>query len=244
MPSIVHSSPSLTGLPGLALVSHDFSEQADGLVTASCEFVCRATRQFELDRLFSIDAAPPVALPGINNSHLLYNRMFMSGRTISQANGLTHIKAEYVGGLVRGGEYMVFYKEAESPVSFNFVSEPFSITRQNPSNPTQISTISNVTTSIRFTYLPIVFVYEYVAVGDQKTAQPAAPGKRAVYTLISFDGIDVVFSNDSWSTVGFIQRRENYYREIIERKSIVESISESVITNLVRKVTHRFFLGE
>jgi hypothetical protein len=88
---------------GIVLSRQTMQEQLNGLVNVQVEYNVPATRQSDIDKLFYVDAPPPIWPTVVNRSEMLTNNLYMTIRTVERANGLVTISAEYVGGLVRGG---------------------------------------------------------------------------------------------------------------------------------------------
>jgi hypothetical protein len=174
MPSLVHASSRLTGSPGVALVSHSVSEQANGLYSVSCEFVCRATNSLAVDNLFYPDAEPPVYPSAVNKQYLLSGRLFMSDREVKTENGLSYISASYASGITRNGSFGYISTERESLISKYFVLA--------------VDSLGNTVASVSFTYIPIVITHEYVQCGAEKSSQFVSPQPEELYVLLSFGG--------------------------------------------------------
>lgn len=244
MPSLVHASSRLTGFPGVALLKQSVSEQVNGLVTVSCDFVCKASNATSVDRLFYPDAPPPVWPSAVNKSYLLSQKLFMVDRSLSQENGLTYVSATYAGGLIRGQEYIFKTQEREGPVTFNFTSEPFSITRQNPENPDNINTASNLTSIITYTYMPIVHIYEYVQVGAQTTGTPFPPPAEELYILLSYySSIPRAAPELGWSGIAFDYYPREYFINQLNGRIMLEDIKFNNLTPSVKEVTRRYYIN-
>jgi hypothetical protein len=243
MPSLIHASSRLTGSPGVALISQSVSEQVNGLVTVSCDFVCTAAQSLQIDKLFYPDAPPPIFPSSVNRDYLLARQLFMVERSLSQENGLTYVSATYAGGLVRGGSYIFKTQERESPVSFSFVSEPFSIQFQNPDNPDNTSTAGNLTSSFAYSFMPIVHIYEYVQVGAETTGIPTPPAPQALYILLSFSSsIPVRAPELGWSGLKYISYPREWFTNQIEGRVMLEDIKTNDLTPSVKEVTRRYYI--
>jgi len=243
MSSLIHASSRLTGSPGVALVSHSVAEQANGLYSVSCEFVCTAAQSLQIDRLFYPDAPPPIYPSSVNRDHLLARQLFMVDRSLSQENGLTYVSANYVGGLVRGGSYIFKTQERESPVAFSFVSEPFSLSRQNPDDPTSIITAANLVSYYAYSFMPIVHVYEYVQVGEETTGTPTPPESQELYVLLSFSSsIPTRAPEFGWSGLKYISYPREWFINQIEGRVMLEDIKMNDLTPSVKEVTRRYYI--
>lgn len=243
MPSLVHASSRLTVSPGVALVSQSASEQVNGLVTVSCDFVCTAAQSSQIDKLFYPDAPPPIWPSSVNREYLLARQLFMVERSLSQENGLTYISATYAGGLIRGGSYIFATQERESPVNFSYVSPPFEIVRQDPENPNNSVTAGNLVSVIAYSYMPIVHIYEYVQVGSETTGTPPPPASQELYVLLSFfSSIPVQAPELGWSGIKNISYPREYFTNRIEAAVMLEDIKMNNLTATVKEVTRRYYI--
>lgn len=100
---------------GLVLTRQDAQEQVNGLVTVQVEYVGPSTKHDQLSRNFFTDAPPPIWPSVVNRDELLTNRLYMESRTFTRANGLTTVRANYVGGLVRAGFDGYYLREEKEP---------------------------------------------------------------------------------------------------------------------------------
>jgi hypothetical protein len=120
MPSTVIGSPTWNQR-GLVITSMDAQEQVNGLVTVQVEYTGPADRHDIISRSFYQDAPPPIFPSVVSPSELVTNRLYMESRTVSRANGLTTVKANYVGGLVRQGFRGFFISEQLDRTQRDFV---------------------------------------------------------------------------------------------------------------------------
>jgi hypothetical protein len=88
---------------GIALNSSSCVEQVNGLIEVQARFTIPKSRQAEIDRLFFVDAQPPIDPSCITKSSLLTQRLYMVKRSVTSESGFLTIEALYVGGLVRSG---------------------------------------------------------------------------------------------------------------------------------------------
>jgi hypothetical protein len=88
---------------GLVLSRMDAQEQVNGLVNVQVEYVGPATRHDIISRSFYQDAPPPIWPSVVSPGDLVTNRLYMESRSVERANGLTTVRANYVGGLQRAG---------------------------------------------------------------------------------------------------------------------------------------------
>lgn len=114
MPFTIVQSPAFSQR-GIALNESSCSEQVNGLVEVQTRFTIAKSRQQEIDRLFYVDAPPPIDPACIAKSSLLTNRLYMQSRTVSSSTGFLTIDARYVGGLARAGFVGYFLTEQKGP---------------------------------------------------------------------------------------------------------------------------------
>lgn len=88
---------------GLVLTAQDAQEQVNGLVNVQATYVGPSSKHDIISRSFYQDAPPPIWPDVVNRSELVTNRLYMESRTVTRANGLTTVRASYVGGLQRAG---------------------------------------------------------------------------------------------------------------------------------------------
>jgi hypothetical protein len=97
---------------GLVLTAQDAQEQVNGLVNVQVTYVGPASRHDEISRSFYLDAQPPIFPTVVSPSELVTNRLYMVSRSVSRANGLTTVTAQYAGGLQRAGFRGYFLSES------------------------------------------------------------------------------------------------------------------------------------
>ena len=96
---------------GLVLTAQDAQEQVNGLVNVQVTYVGPASRHDQISRSFYLDAPPPIFPSVVSPSELVTNRLYMESRSVSRANGLTTVQANYVCGLQRAGFNGYFLSE-------------------------------------------------------------------------------------------------------------------------------------
>jgi hypothetical protein len=115
MPATIIGNSEWT-LRGLVLTAQDAQEQVNGLVNVQVTYVGPASRHDQISREFYQDAPPPIWPSVVSPSELVTNRLYMESRSVSRANGLTTVQANYVSGLQRSGFSGYFLRETtESP---------------------------------------------------------------------------------------------------------------------------------
>ena len=219
MPSLVHASSRLTSSPGVALVSHSITEDNNGLISVSCEYVCTAQRLADTDLLFYPDAPPPIYPDSVNRRYLLAQRLFMGNRDISVANGLATITATYVSGLARSGNHVRISISKESPISMYI--------------PIALGPIDGeILAAVYFTYIPTIIEHEYVIVGNEKSGNISAPTNDQLYALVSFGGFGVGVYPEAYA-INFLNSRAR----------AVDEQSATLAPSVLLKTT-RYFIEE
>jgi hypothetical protein len=128
---------------GIALNSSSCVEQVNGLIEVQARFTIPKSRQTEIDRLFFVDAQPPIDPSCVTKASLLTQRLYMVSRTVTSENGFLVIDASYVGALARPGSRGFYLTEGKGPIlqGTNFYSipyavlgEPFTSVNNNPAS--------------------------------------------------------------------------------------------------------------
>jgi hypothetical protein len=96
---------------GFVLTAQDAQEQVNGLVNVQVTYVGPASKHDQISRSFYVDAPPPIWPQVVSPSELVTNRLYMESRSVTRANGLTTVQANYVGGLQRAGFRGYFLRE-------------------------------------------------------------------------------------------------------------------------------------
>jgi hypothetical protein len=230
---------------GLVLTAQSAQEQITGLVNVQLAYTLPAAKRAAIDRYFVVDAPPPVWPSIVNRDDLQARNLFLVDRSLSITAGLVTIQANYAGVLIRAGTPRYYATtERESLRSFSFVSEPTTLTRVDPANPTNFNTLSGISTSLFYTYVPIVYQYQYaILAGHRPPVLPEAP-LRDYYSLINFDGGRYVARPDlHWSAVEFAKWDEAYIRNEIEKQTLYSDERPDYVTPTVQLVTlRRYFL--
>ncbi len=120
---------------GIAVTSSSCAEQVNGLVEVQVRYTIPKSKQSQIDRLFYVDAPPPLYPSCISKASLLTNRLYMATRSVSSDSGFLVIDASYVGALARPGSPGYYLTEEKAPITIgtNFyaigyivLGEPFS----------------------------------------------------------------------------------------------------------------------
>jgi hypothetical protein len=101
---------------GIALNSSSCVEQVNGLIEVQARFTIPKSRQAEIDRLFFVDAQPPIDPSCVTKASLLTQRLYMVSRTVSSENGFLVIDASYVGALARPGSRGFYLMEGKGSI--------------------------------------------------------------------------------------------------------------------------------
>jgi hypothetical protein len=241
MPALVHTNSALQG--GFAKVSESVSEQASGLVTVQMQFVCRASNSARLSRLFYSDAPPPIFPDALNAADLITRRLYMVNRSVEQSNGLTYVQAEYAGGFANKRTNHLRFVDRESARSFQFVSEPFSITRVNPDNPTSSQTSGNLTNRFAYSWIPLVHTFEYVEIGNIAAYAPASPSVSELYELVAWSSNYYVPAPElGWSGIKTISYEKSWFIQNFFQGAATQDRKPIYITPTVKTIQHRFYL--
>ena len=98
MSAIIFTSQSLQAAK-LAIVSENFSESEQGIVTYSVEYVSAPEYRQNVDRFFEQDFRPPIPSLGFDLGRLQEGNFFFVERSTREESGLVYISATYVGAL-------------------------------------------------------------------------------------------------------------------------------------------------
>lgn len=230
---------------GLVLTGQSAQEQITGLVNAQLTFTLPASKRATVDRHFVVDAPPPIWPSILSRQDLQGGNLFLVDRSLSIAAGLITIQASYAGVLVRPGTPRYYATtDREGPRTISFLSEPYSIASADPANPTNVQTAGNLTTSLVYTFVPIVYQYQYaILAGHAAPALPDVPLSQ-YYSLLGFDGGRWVPRPDlHWSAIEYAKWDEAYIRSQIEKQTINTDQRPDYITPTVQLVTvRRYFL--
>ena len=108
---------------GMALSASSCVEQVNGLVEVQARFFVDKSRQAEIDRLFFVDAQPPIDPSCVTKASLLTQRLYMVSRSVTSENGLLAVEASYVGALARPGSRGFFLTVAKGPTVAGFIQQ-------------------------------------------------------------------------------------------------------------------------
>jgi hypothetical protein len=153
MPTIIQTSAAFDAL-GFALTKQAHTEQVNGLVAVALEFVAKAQSVDSLSQKFYPDAPPPIYPSCISKNELLTKQLYMSDRTVSKANGMITIAANYYGGINRAG-WSGYFTTVEKEIKIS----PF------PGDGIPIT--DTLKLFLPKYYAQYIRKFEYVEIGDQ-----------------------------------------------------------------------------
>jgi hypothetical protein len=99
---------------GLVLSSMEAQDQVNGLVRVQVTYVGPSSKHEKIVREFYPDAPPPIWPSIVSRGELLTNSLYLEQSSITRANGLTTVTANYAGGLWRGSGGFYVDEERES----------------------------------------------------------------------------------------------------------------------------------
>ena len=163
---------------GIVLSRQSAQEQVNGLVNVQVEYTLPASKQQQIDRMFHVDAPPPIWPTVVNRSEMLTNQIYMVERSVERANGLVTVQASYVGGLQRAGFRGYYLRESVEPVLRGDMHNYLLYSPQDPTAeaPTVITPSGSsrfVTPAGTFVFDHRIKVFEFVRIGGaQSVALP------------------------------------------------------------------------
>jgi hypothetical protein len=156
---------------GIVLSSQSAQEQINGLVNVQVEYALPASKQYQIDRMFFVDAPPPIWPTVVNRAEMLTNNLYMTQRSISRANGLVTVNAEYVSGLKRAGSRGYFLRTNREP-------EVYAIAYDNLFSGVLVI-IDGTTLNVRGDFIKHTF--EFVQIGESTAVKLPTLDVRDVY---------------------------------------------------------------
>jgi hypothetical protein len=87
---------------GLVLSEQSAQDQVNGLINVQAVYVGPSSKHDKIVRSFYPDAPPPIFPSIVSPGELLTGKLYLEQSSITRANGLTTVSANYVGGLYRG----------------------------------------------------------------------------------------------------------------------------------------------
>jgi hypothetical protein len=243
MPSIVHTTNQL--INGLAVVSDSASESASGLVRAQIEYVHRTANIARLNKLFYVDAPPPVFPKSVNANELINRRLYMVQRSVEQRNGLTHVQAEYVGGFANKPNNYGRFIDRESERSFSFSQRrQFTLVNPDPSepSPTQEGTFF-FTDFYAYSYIPFVHTFEYAEVGNVASYRVVPPSIEMLFELSTFRGEFYERAPErGWGGIKAVPyEKEFFVNQIVSENTIKDDRRAIYETPTVKTIQHRYY---
>lgn len=235
MPALLHTSTRM-GARKVALTSQNYTEDDRGLVSASLQFVAKASDRSAVDAMFYTDAPPPIWPTYLDRGRLIGRNLFMQSRTLTEEYGLLTIDALFVGGRER--IVPVVTSDFESPVNFSYRSEPFEITRQTASGPV---TYAGITDSWGYTYTPKVVNLSFVRVGTIDSFAPVKPKAEDMFTLNAFGSN--LHNWDSNGELVYFSYPEGWFLGLLNNVPVIEDRKTESLTPTVRIITVRYSFG-
>lgn len=95
---------------GIILSRQSAQEQVNGLVNVQVQYAIPASKQYQIDRMFYVDAPPPIWPTVVNRAEMLTNNLYMVDRSIDRGNGIVTVSANYASGLQRAGSKGYFLR--------------------------------------------------------------------------------------------------------------------------------------
>lgn len=234
MPALLHTSTRMAAKK-VALTRQNYTEDDRGLVSASLQFVAKASDRSAVDGMFYTDALPPVWPTSLDRGRLIGRNLFMQSRTLSEQYGLLTIDALFVGGRERISP--VVTSEFESPIKVYVQSEPYEITRQTASG---THTYAGITDSWGYTYTPKVVNLSFVRVGTIDSFSPVKPKAEDMFTLNAFDS-----HLHRWNSgeLAYFSYPEGWFLGLLNNNPVIEDRKTESLTPTVRIITVRYSFG-
>jgi hypothetical protein len=173
---------------GLVLTAQDAQEQVNGLVNVQATYVGPSSKHDIISRSFYQDAPPPIWPSVVNRSELVTDRLYMESRAVTRANGLTTVRASYVGGLQRAGfnGYFLseFVEKNKKAKAYNYVETEtlysqsstgtlgtvgFAVLANRVKSPTGSTRLASA--PLQFTYNEKIKKIEFVRIGEASSAR-------------------------------------------------------------------------
>ena len=188
MPSTIVKGSQFQSL-GITLSSSSCVEQVNGLVEVQTRFFADKSRQAEIDRLFFVDAQPPIDPSCVTKASLLTQRLYMVSRSVSRENGFLAIDASYVGALARPGSRGFYLTMAKGSTIAGFTQLGIGNTSVNV-------TVVGGTISQKaffFDYFVNEITVEFVEIGGQSASAIPEFAIKDVFSLVqvksAFNGV-------------------------------------------------------
>jgi hypothetical protein len=213
------------------------------LILVRLSFVHRNENTGRLNKLFYIDAPPPVFPKSLRPTDLISGRLYMTTRNLSCSNGLTYVTAEYAGGVYSRRNNVVRSVVRESEQTFSFTSQPRTVTLQNPNEPFNTVISSNLTDFFSYSWVPLVHSYEYVEIGSMPSYEPTAPPASELYSLTAFSSS--IWRNApelGWGQLKTISYERGWFEDKLSSSAVKEDRKPNFVTPTVKTIQHRFYL--
>lgn len=224
-------------LKRLALTSQNYTEDDRGLVSASLQFVAKASDRSAVDAMFYTDAPPPIWPTYLDRGRLIGRNLFMQSRTLTEQYGLLTIDALFVGGRER--IIPVVTSDFESPVTSINRSEPFSLTYRRNENST--ATYGNLISELSYTYTPRVNNLSFVRVGSIDSFSPVKPQAEDMFELVSFFSYAPTLGQNGELISNTSSRQ--FFIDILKSVPVIEDRKTEALTPTVKIVSVRYSFG-
>jgi hypothetical protein len=234
MPVIIHTSAGFANNK-LVLSAQNYTEDDRGLVSASLQYVAKASNRSAVDAMFYTDAPPPIWPTYLDRGRLIARNLFMQSRSITEQYGLLTIDALFVGG--REQIIPTVASDFESPVSYFAQSAPYDLSAYDPVLGQVRTVFGNLISYLSYTYTPIVTSLSFVRVGGIDSYTPQKPQTESMYTLVSFD-------NQGWQVNGLqlvsIKSPRQFFTDRINGIPVIEDRKTESLTPTVQIITVRY----
>ena len=218
MPSLIHTSSGFANTK-VVLSAQNYTEDDRGLVSASLQYVARASDRSAVDAMFYTDAAPPIWPTYLDRGRLIGRNLYMQSRSLSEQYGLLTIDALYVGGRER--IVPLITGEFAAPVNFLYQNTMF----------------NDLVTYIQYTYTPLVTSLSFVKVAGIDSYAPVKPKTEQMYTLVDFDSLAWI---DNGTSIVSIKQDKQYFIDLINTIPVLEDRKTESLTPTVQIITVRY----
>jgi hypothetical protein len=235
MPVLIHTSSGFASAK-VVLSAQNYTEDDRGLVSASLQYVAKASNRSAVDALFYTDAPPPIWPTYLDRGRLIGRNLYMQSRTLTEQYGLLTIDALYVGGRER--IIPTASSDFESPVSFFYGQRSQDLFLYDPLLGINRSFGSRFNYQ-SYTYTPIVTSLSFVRVAGIDSYTPQKPQTESMYTLTAFD-------SETWNVVAMEivktkGTRQNFL-DLLNTKPVIEERKTESLTPTVQIITMRYSL--
>lgn len=240
---------------GIVLSRQTAQEQVNGLVNVQVEYSIPASKQYQIDRMFYVDAPPPIWPTVVNRAEMLTNNLYMVQRSISRANGLVIVNAEYSSGLKRAGFRGYFVREnvetGKKAFAYNYITiaqggMPGLYTLIK--SPAPNSVLRSTDPGSLFLYDERIKTVEFVTIGGRSAASaPVFTRESLVSALAPISNIGIATSDattaDLWRVGGPVEAYVAGLLSFEKDTPIIPLESAEYVTPSVQVVTLTYRLS-